>query len=73
MVTEKLQPFASKKVVEYLGVQEDELVDTVVAHVRKRRGARELVEEMEPVLAEEAEEFVIKFCTSCPAFHGRPS
>jgi len=49
MVKEKLQPFVEKKIVEYLGVQEQEVVGFVVGHVRKRGGAEELVGELEMV------------------------
>ena len=50
VVTEKLKPFVEKKIVEYLGVQEQMLVDVVEAHLRKRGGPGELVELLEGVL-----------------------
>lgn len=46
MVKDKLQPFVEKKIVEYLGVQEQEVVGFVVAHIRKRGGAEDLVQEL---------------------------
>jgi len=64
IINDKLRPFANKKMVEYLGLQDDEMVDAIIKHVEGRKGAQELVDELEPVLAEEAEEFTIKFCAS---------
>lgn len=49
MVEEKLHPFVEKKIVEYLGVCEGELVRFVVEHIRKRAGAEDLVKELEMV------------------------
>lgn len=60
MVKEKLQPFVEKKIVEYLGVQEQEVVGFVLGHVRKRGGAEELVGELEMALDEDAEVMVKK-------------
>lgn len=81
MVRDKLRPFAAKKSVEYLGSEEEEVIDTVIENMRAHKGPQELADELEPVswlhtaillsrvpdfevslqvLAEEAEEFVIK-------------
>lgn len=49
IVKEKLQPFVEKKIVEYLGVQEQELVGFVVGHIKKRGSAEDLVKELEMV------------------------
>ena len=48
-ISEKLKPFVEKKIVEYLGVQEQMLVDVVEAHLRKHDGPQELVEQLEGV------------------------
>ncbi|MBW0472873.1 hypothetical protein O181_012588 [Austropuccinia psidii MF-1] len=61
VIEDKLKPFANKKIMEYLGLQEDELVTAIIDHIRARKDAPGLVEELEPVLAEEAEEFTLKF------------
>lgn len=61
IIDERLQPFANKKIIEYLGIQEDELVVAIIDHIRAKNDAQGLVDELEPVLAEEAEEFVLKF------------
>ncbi|EGG04908.1 uncharacterized protein MELLADRAFT_108039 [Melampsora larici-populina 98AG31] len=61
IIKEKLEPFANKKIIEYLGMQEDELVSAIIDHIRAHKDAQGLVTELEPVLAEEAEEFTLKF------------
>jgi PWI domain len=49
VIAEQLKPFVEKKIMEYLGVQEQMLVDVVEAHLRKRGGPQELVEQLEGV------------------------
>ncbi|PWY73742.1 Rbm25 protein [Aspergillus heteromorphus CBS 117.55] len=60
VVSEQLKPFVEKKIVEYLGVQEQMLVDVVEEHVRKHGQPQELVEQLEEALDEEAEVLVRK-------------
>ena len=60
ILTEQVRPFVEKKVVEFLGVQEDLLVDTVVEGLRERKEARVLVGELEDALEGEAEVLVRK-------------
>ncbi|EAU34857.1 conserved hypothetical protein [Aspergillus terreus NIH2624] len=60
VVSEQLKPFVEKKIVEYLGVQEQMLVDVVEEHVRKHGHPQELVEQLEEALDEEAEVLVRK-------------
>ncbi|KAL2800255.1 hypothetical protein BJX66DRAFT_183060 [Aspergillus keveii] len=60
VVSEQLKPFVEKKIVEYLGVQEQMLVDVVEEHVRKHGHPQELVEQLEEALDEEAEVLVKK-------------
>ncbi|ODA79325.1 hypothetical protein RJ55_04918 [Drechmeria coniospora] len=68
---ERLRSFVEKKIVEYLGVQEEMLVETVEEHIRKRGTAPALVEELEGALDDEAEDLVKKlwrmviFFTEC--------
>ncbi len=59
-IEEKLLPFVEKKVVEYLGVQEQFLVDVVVRHLRKHQKPGELVEELSEALDDDAEDLVKK-------------
>ena len=49
VISEKLKPFVEKKIVEYLGVQEQMLVEVVEEHIRKRGGPQDLVEQLEGV------------------------
>ncbi|CAJ0757184.1 23719_t:CDS:10 [Entrophospora sp. SA101] len=60
IIDKKLKPFVSKKIVEYLGVQEDELVSFVMDHLRSKKSASQLIKEMEMTLDEESELFVMK-------------
>ena len=60
IVNEQIRPFVEKKVVEFLGVQEALLVDTVVEGLRERKEARGIVGELEDALEEEAEVLVRK-------------
>jgi PWI domain len=49
VIGEQLKPFVEKKIVEYLGVQEQMLVNVVESHLRRRGGPQELVEQLEGV------------------------
>ena len=49
VIGEQLKPFVEKKIVEYLGVQEQMLVDVVAGHLRARGGPGELVELLKEV------------------------
>ena len=49
VLAEQLKPFVEKKIVEYLGVQEQMLVEVVEEHLRKRGSPQELVEKLEDV------------------------
>ena len=46
---EQLKPFVEKKIVEYLGVQEQMLVEVVEEHIRKRGSPQDLAEQLEGV------------------------
>lgn len=60
VLSDQLKPFVEKKIVEYLGVQEQMLVDVVEEHVRKHESPQALVEQLEEALDEEAEVLVKK-------------
>lgn len=49
VIREKLRPFIEKKLVEYLGVQEELLIEVVEEHLRKHSKPTELVEELAEV------------------------
>lgn len=59
-VSSKIRPFVTKKIVEYLGVQEDELIDFVEEHIERRGSAEELAKELELAMEDEAALFVVK-------------
>jgi len=56
----QIRPMVEKKVVEYLGVQEELLVHAVVDGITNHRAPQELVGELEPALEEEAKLLVKK-------------
>ncbi|EMR08132.1 hypothetical protein PNEG_03570 [Pneumocystis murina B123] len=60
IIEEKIQPFITKKIVEYVGVQEDDLIKFILDHLRKKGSAEELAKELEMAMDEEAELFVNK-------------
>ncbi|KAK4051818.1 hypothetical protein OIV83_002523 [Microbotryomycetes sp. JL201] len=60
LVLLRLEPFVRNLIVESLGFEEDELLSAVSAHLKAHKPPAELVEELEPVLDEEAAEFVRK-------------
>ncbi|KAF9183566.1 hypothetical protein BGZ51_003921 [Haplosporangium sp. Z 767] len=60
ILSEKIQPFAAKKVVELLGVQEDELTNFVIEHIRQRKPPQELVDELRNALDNDADVLVMK-------------
>ena len=49
VISEQIKPFVEKKIMEYLGVQEQMLVDVVASHLTDRKGPQELVERLEEV------------------------
>lgn len=49
ILSQQLKPFVEKKIMEYLGVQEQMLVDVVEEHVRNHGHPQELVEQLEEV------------------------
>jgi hypothetical protein len=49
VMQEQIRPFVEKKIMEYLGVQEEMLVDVVEEHIKNRGSPEELVSELEGV------------------------
>lgn len=60
VIEDSLKPFITSTIVEYLGVQEDDLIDFVVQHIRDHKAPEELVSELEMALDEDAEVFAKK-------------
>ncbi|KAI8811501.1 hypothetical protein BJ742DRAFT_143818 [Cladochytrium replicatum] len=55
-----LKPFIGKKVAEYLGEEEPELISFCIELVRSRKGPEHVLSELQMALDEEAEIFVLK-------------
>ncbi|BGP38550.1 hypothetical protein JCM10450v2_002499 [Rhodotorula kratochvilovae] len=60
IVQDKIAPYANKAIVEYLGAEEPELLNVVTEYLRDRKTPQELLDELEPVLDEDATDFVVK-------------
>ncbi|KAF9153413.1 putative RNA-binding protein 25 [Actinomortierella ambigua] len=59
-ILEKIRSFTAKKVFELLGVQEDELTNFVIDHIKQRKPPQELVDELRAALDNDAEVLVMK-------------
>ncbi|EMC93203.1 hypothetical protein BAUCODRAFT_36871 [Baudoinia panamericana UAMH 10762] len=70
VLEEQIRPLVVKRVVDYLGVQEDMLVDVVVSGLDGKRGAREIVEEVEPVMGREEAEGLVRKVWRVAVFWG---
>ncbi|CED83986.1 U1 snRNP complex, subunit SNU71 and related PWI-motif proteins [Phaffia rhodozyma] len=54
-IQHKIEPIARRKMIEFLGeLDDDDLLNFVLDHIRGRKSASDLVEGLEPVLEEEA-------------------
>ena len=60
ILAEKIQPWVSKKIAEYLGEEEATLVEFVIGKMSARQPASAVQAELEKVLDDEAEGFTIK-------------
>lgn len=49
VLTDQIRPFVEKKMLEYLGVQEEMLVDVVEEHIKNRGSPQDLIKELEGV------------------------
>ncbi|EJF56039.1 hypothetical protein DICSQDRAFT_94089 [Dichomitus squalens LYAD-421 SS1] len=60
MIDRKLEPLIKRQMTKYLGeLEDDDLVMFVLEHLKDHKGPHKLIEGLEPVLEEEAAEFVI--------------
>ncbi|XP_057822191.2 RNA-binding motif protein 25 isoform X2 [Cryptomeria japonica] len=57
---ERMRPWISKKITEFLGEEEPTLVDFVVLNTKKHESAAHMLELLESILDDEAEMFVLK-------------
>ncbi|KAL7412506.1 hypothetical protein BDY24DRAFT_393154 [Mrakia frigida] len=60
IIEKKLQPLVRKKVIVYLGeMEDDDLLNFVLDHIRERKSASDLVEGLEMILEDEATPFAV--------------
>ncbi|KAH7910485.1 hypothetical protein BJ138DRAFT_1135995 [Hygrophoropsis aurantiaca] len=60
MIDRKLEPLVKRQMVKYLGeLEDDDLIMFVLEHLKDHKGPQKLVEGLEPVLEEEAQEYAI--------------
>ncbi|KAK7250550.1 hypothetical protein RIF29_33056 [Crotalaria pallida] len=57
---ERMRPWISKKIQEFLGEEENTLIDYIVSSTQEHVKASEMLERLQPILDEEAEMFVLK-------------
>ncbi|OCF31872.1 hypothetical protein I317_02949 [Kwoniella heveanensis CBS 569] len=60
VVQNKIKPFVQNKITDFLGELDQDLADFVLEHIKDKKGADDLVDGLEPILAEDAESFVIQ-------------
>lgn len=60
IIEDRLRPFVEKKVVEYLGVQEQMLVDVVISALQEKRRPHDLAKELEGALDEEEADSLVR-------------
>ncbi|KAJ8583591.1 hypothetical protein M405DRAFT_828324 [Rhizopogon salebrosus TDB-379] len=60
MIDRKLEPLIRRQMVKHIGeLEDDDLIMFVVEHLKDHKGPQKLIEGLEPVLEEEAQEFAI--------------
>ncbi|GAV91424.1 PWI domain-containing protein [Cephalotus follicularis] len=57
---ERMRPWISKKITEFLGEEETTLIDYIVNSTREHMKASEMLEQLQSILDDEAEMFVLK-------------
>ena len=60
MVDQYIQPWLRKKTVEFLGEEEETLIAFILGKMKRRCHPNEILEEVEQVLDDDAQPFVIK-------------
>ncbi|EGF77204.1 hypothetical protein BATDEDRAFT_91920 [Batrachochytrium dendrobatidis JAM81] len=60
IVDVKLRPFLKRKIVEYVGDEETDLTEFILEKIKKQDSAQSVLEELEAVLDDETEVFVMK-------------
>ena len=60
LIEKMVRPWVTRKVKEYLGVEEQALISLVIKHIRARFPPQALLDKLEPIIDVLAENFVIK-------------
>ncbi|KWU44249.1 hypothetical protein RHOSPDRAFT_34264 [Rhodotorula sp. JG-1b] len=60
IIKRRIEPYANRAIVGYLGAEEPELVNAITEYLRAHKTPQELLEELEPVLDEDAQDLVVK-------------
>lgn len=60
LMEKRIKPWINKKIIEYIGEEEDSLNDFICSKIKQQTKAEKLLEEVKVVLDEEAELFVKK-------------
>lgn len=60
IINTEMKPWIRKKVVEYLGDEENTFISFIISQLTKHCTPKELLEELNPVLDEDTETFVVK-------------
>ena len=60
LLNDVIRPWVSKKVIEYLEEDEPTLVSFILSKMRSHCSPMDLIQELQPVLDEDAEQFVVK-------------
>ena len=59
LLEKKIRPWVVKKIIEYLEVEEPTMIQFICTHIKEHKPAKELIAQLQPVLDEETEVFVI--------------
>lgn len=54
-------PSIKTRLQEYFGEADEDLLSMIEQHIRGHRSAKQIIEELEPVMSEDAQDFVGKF------------
>ncbi len=54
-----MQPWVKKKIIEYLGEEEETLIAFILRQLKNHAAAQTIVDELQPVLEEDADVFVV--------------
>ena len=60
IIEKKLRPWVEKRIMDYLGSEEEAVINLIVKKVKKKCPPQEIEDKMETVLKNEAEDFVMK-------------